>query len=162
VLRFISVNHRKSAGAYSAGRRRAAGASEQSDKRVSRAEVRACRYVYVSNSNKRARDEMRPFITPNIELEKHEYPQHFQHNMPPSGKVEAVNYDYLVDIGQLIVGNPDHVCQLIKDFYDESGGFGTLLLIYGKDRGTREQKARSMKLFMQAVAPQLRELEPRL
>jgi hypothetical protein len=104
---------------------------------------------------------MRPFITPNLELEKREYPQHFQHNMPPSGKIQDVTYDYLVDIGQLIIGGPDHVCELLKQFYDDSGGFGTLLLIYGKDRGTREQKARSMKLFTAGVAPQLRDLEPR-
>jgi alkanesulfonate monooxygenase SsuD/methylene tetrahydromethanopterin reductase-like flavin-dependent oxidoreductase (luciferase family) len=135
-------------------------AGQAAGQRMSRSAARACRYVYVASTNKRAREEMRAYITPNLELEKREYPQHFQHNMPPSGKVEDVNYDYLVDIGQLIIGDPDHVCGLLKEFYDKSGGFGTLLLIYGKDRGTREQKARSLKLFTQVVAPQLRDLEP--
>jgi len=44
--------------------------------------------------------------------------------------------------------------------YEASGGFGTLLIVTGKDWATREKRARSMKLFMEHVAPQLRDLEP--
>jgi hypothetical protein len=52
------------------------------------------------------------------------------------------------------------VYDLCKHHYDESGGFGTLCLVVGKDWGTRQQRARSMKLFMEKVAPRLRELDP--
>jgi len=35
-----------------------------------------------------------------------------------------------------------------------------MLIVTGKDWATREKRARSMRLFMEQVAPQLRELEP--
>ena len=44
--------------------------------------------------------------------------------------------------------------------YDEVGGFGVLLLIFGKDWGTREQRGRSMERFMAEVAPRLAALDP--
>ena len=71
-----------------------------------------------------------------------------------------ITWDHLVDSGHYFVGSPDRVTELIKNHYDESGGFGTLLLVCGKDYGTRQQRARSMRLFMQEVAPRLRELDP--
>ena len=37
---------------------------------------------------------------------------------------------------------------------------GTLLIVAGKDWATREKRARSMRLFMEQVAPKLRDLEP--
>jgi hypothetical protein len=46
------------------------------------------------------------------------------------------------------------------DFYRRSGGFGLLMLVAGKDYGTREQRARSLHLFMDQVAPHLRDLDP--
>jgi hypothetical protein len=49
--------------------------------------------------------------------------------------------------------------QLLR-FYERSGGFGLLMLLAGKDYGTREQRARSMRLFMEEVAPRLRDLDP--
>jgi hypothetical protein len=48
----------------------------------------------------------------------------------------------------------------IKNLYDEIGGFGVLLLLAGKDWGTREQRERSMRLFMSDVAPRLAILDP--
>jgi hypothetical protein len=54
----------------------------------------------------------------------------------------------------------DYRYRVIREFYEASGGFGTLLIATGKDWATREKRARSMKLFMEHVAPQLRDLEP--
>lgn len=48
----------------------------------------------------------------------------------------------------------------IKNLYDEIGGFGVLLLLAGKDWDTREQRERSMQLFMSDVAPRLANLDP--
>ena len=38
--------------------------------------------------------------------------------------------------------------------------FFTLLIVAGKDWATREKRERSMRLFMERVAPELRELTP--
>ena len=46
------------------------------------------------------------------------------------------------------------------EFYDASGGFGTLLFHAGRDYATREQRATSMRLFMREVAPKLAHLDP--
>jgi hypothetical protein len=48
----------------------------------------------------------------------------------------------------------------IRDLYEAVGGFGVLLFIAGKDVGTRQQRARSWRLFMQQLAPHLAELGP--
>jgi alkanesulfonate monooxygenase SsuD/methylene tetrahydromethanopterin reductase-like flavin-dependent oxidoreductase (luciferase family) len=80
--------------------------------------------------------------------------------MPPSGKIADINFDYLVDVGYSIVGDPDTVYDHLQRFYDDAGGFGMLLLLMGKDYGTRQQRARSMRMFMEHVAPRLRELDP--
>jgi alkanesulfonate monooxygenase SsuD/methylene tetrahydromethanopterin reductase-like flavin-dependent oxidoreductase (luciferase family) len=125
-----------------------------------RSAIRACRFVYVSDSVKKAKEELRPSITPSIERHKKGFPHHFDHSLPPSGRVEDVTWDHLVDSGHYFVGDPDTVAQHIKNFYERSGGFGVLLLLMGKDYGTRQQRARSMRLFAEAVAPQLRDLDP--
>ena len=59
-----------------------------------------------------------------------------------------------------LLGDPDSVAAKIREFYDASGGFGTFLIVAGKDWATREKRARAMTRFMEEVAPQLRHLEP--
>ena len=122
-------------------------------------DVRACRFCWVSESTKKAKRSS-PSITSSIERRKKEFPMQFRHFLPPSGEVSDVTWDHIVDSGNYFVGDPDRVVDLIKNHYEESGGFGTLLLVCGKDYGTRQQRARSMRLFMQEVAPRLRELDP--
>lgn len=125
-----------------------------------RSAIRACRFVWVSESVKKAKEELRPSITSSIELHKREYPQHYRHYLPPSGRVEDVTFDHLVEVGHHFVGDPDTVYDHIKDLYDRSGGFGVLLLVFGKDYGTLRQRVRSMRLFMEHVAPRLKALDP--
>ena len=66
----------------------------------------------------------------------------------------------LVDAGFYVLGDPDSVAAQLKAFYDAAGGFGTFLMVTGKDWTTRENRERSMRRFMEHVAPQLRHLEP--
>src|SRR5438309_182112 len=80
--------------------------------------------------------------------------------VPAGGAMKDVNFDYLVDIDHYIVGDPDTVTEKLRDFYQNSGGFGLLLILAGKDYGTRVQRERSMRLFAEHVAPRLRDLNP--
>ena len=73
---------------------------------------------------------------------------------------DEVSFDGLAEAGVYFLGDPDSVARQLREFYDAAGGFGTLLLVTGKDWATREKRERSLKLFMQHVAPKLRELEP--
>jgi alkanesulfonate monooxygenase SsuD/methylene tetrahydromethanopterin reductase-like flavin-dependent oxidoreductase (luciferase family) len=121
----------------------------------------AARYIWLADSRREAMDDLRPAITYElgfqierglIRMLKGNYNWQF------SG--EKVSFDQLAEAGLYFLGDPDSVARQLKEFYDESGGFGTLLMVTGKDWATREKRARSMKLFMEHVAPQLRDLEP--
>ena len=68
--------------------------------------------------------------------------------------------DALVESGLYILGDADYVTSRLKEFYDEAGGFGTFLIVTGKAWADRERRHRSMRTFMEQVAPQLRPLEP--
>ena len=125
-----------------------------------RSTMRACRYVYVTDSVAQAKEDLRDSMTPSIERHKEFFPHHFEHSLPPSGRVEDVTFDFLIDSGHYFAGDPDTVYEEIKHFYDESGGIGVLLLLAGKDYGTREQREHSWQMFMDEVAPRLRPLNP--
>ena len=59
-----------------------------------------------------------------------------------------------------LLGDPESVAARIEEFYDAAGGFGTFLIVTGKNWATREKRARSMTRFMEEVAPKLRHLDP--
>jgi hypothetical protein len=82
--------------------------------------------------------------------------------MVPAGgnPADYISFEKLIDSGFFFCGDPDTVYGHVKNLYDEVGGFGTLLLIGGKDWGTREQRDRSMQMFMADVAPRLAALDP--
>ncbi len=64
----------------------------------------------------------------------------------------------MVEHGIYTVGTPEEVEKELKEAWQKSGGFGTLLLITGMSWSTREKRARSMRAFMDHVAPKLRGL----
>jgi alkanesulfonate monooxygenase SsuD/methylene tetrahydromethanopterin reductase-like flavin-dependent oxidoreductase (luciferase family) len=72
-----------------------------------------------------------------------------------------VTLEQLVEIGWYIIGTPDEVAERLTEIYTDAGGFDTLLMITGKSWADRERRLGSMRLFMEAVAPQLRHLEPK-
>jgi hypothetical protein len=87
-------------------------------------------------------------------------PRYYDNLLPPSGRLEDITFDHLVDRGYFFVGDPDTVYHRILQHYEESGGYGMLLLVLGKDFGTQRLRARSLRLFAQEVAPRLRDLNP--
>lgn len=132
-----------------------AEAASKAGRAAQRSAIRACRVVWVGDTDQEARDQLRPTASRVLEFDKAEYPAHYRRYMPPSGRIEDVTYDHLVEAGFYVVGSPDTVYQRIVDLYDRSGGFGTLLVVVGKRYGTQRQRARSMRRFMTEVAPRL-------
>lgn len=125
-----------------------------------RSDIRACRFVYISDSVKKAKEELRATITPSVMIHVREQPRYYQKFLPASGRTEDITWDHLVDSGFFFVGDPDTVYERIRHHYDESGGYGVLLLVMGKDYGTRQQRSRSLRWFAREVAPRLRGLDP--
>jgi len=118
-----------------------------------RSRVRVGRVVYVADSVAQAKRDLR-----DADL-KHAYGR-MQHLVPPGGSNADLTFERFIDNGFFICGDPDTVYQGIKRFYDDVGGFGTLLIIVGKDWATIEQRTRSMERFMAEVAPRLAALNP--
>ena len=62
--------------------------------------------------------------------------------------------------GILFVGSPDTVYRQIRDFYDEVGGFGHLVLVGRTGYMTHAETEKSIKLFSKEVLPRLRAIAP--
>ncbi len=119
------------------------------------------RYVYLADSRREAMDDLRPAITYELGFQiKRGLIRMLKANFNWQFSGDDVSFDQLAETGLYLVGDPDTVAGQIREFYDATGGFGTLLLVTGKDWATRDKRLRSLKLFMEQVAPALRDLEP--
>jgi alkanesulfonate monooxygenase SsuD/methylene tetrahydromethanopterin reductase-like flavin-dependent oxidoreductase (luciferase family) len=123
--------------------------------------ITAARYVYLADSKREAMDDLRPFITHELSYQlQRGLINIIKNNFGLQFPGDKVTFDQLAEAGMYFVGEPDRVARELREFYDAAGGFGTLLIVAGKDWATREKRRRSMQLFMQEVAPKLRDLTP--
>jgi len=126
-----------------------------------RRNIAASRIVYVADSYAEAVEDLRPSVTFEVSVQAERgfikvAKQVLSIDIPNDGRaIEA-----LAEAGLYLLGEPDRIAQQIKDFHAAVGGFGTFLIVAGKDWATREKRARSMTRFMEEVVPQLRDLEP--
>lgn len=95
-----------------------------------------------------------------LERRKREVPIFLQSRIPPGGTIDDLTFDYMAESGYYWVGSPETVYQRIKDYYNECGGFGILLMPVGLPIATPRKRARSMTRFMEQVAPRLASLDP--
>lgn len=125
------------------------------------ANITASRIVYLADSVEQAIEDLRPSVTYEVSVQAE---RGFLTMLKNVFKVDVPNderaIEALVEAGFYVVGDPDTVAGTIREFYDDSGGFGTFLMVCGKDWATREKRANSMTMFMEHVAPQLRHLDP--
>jgi limonene 1,2-monooxygenase len=124
-----------------------------------RKNFRVCRVVYVGETDKQARDDMRDCYNDIIAWEIVNTPHHQVERIPPGGTFADINFDYLVDTNNLLVGGPETVTKQVTEFYERVGGFGTMMFHAGRPYATPVKLARSMELFMREVAPKLRHLD---
>jgi alkanesulfonate monooxygenase SsuD/methylene tetrahydromethanopterin reductase-like flavin-dependent oxidoreductase (luciferase family) len=120
------------------------------------------RYVYLADSRREAMDDLRADINHELGFQiKRGLLRVITSSYGLKLKNEnTVSFDELVEAGFYHLGDPDTVAREIRAHYNACGGFGTLLLVAGKKWATREKVFRSMQLFMDHVAPQLRDLVP--
>ena len=119
------------------------------------------RYVYVADSEREAMDDLRADINYELTYQiKRGLIRLIKSNYDIGLKGEEVTFDQLAEAGVYHLGDPDSVAKQLRAFYEAAGGFGTLLIVAGKKWATREKVFRSMRLFMEHVAPQLRDLVP--
>jgi limonene 1,2-monooxygenase len=119
------------------------------------------RYVYLADSRREAMDDLRADINEELGYQmKRGLIRLIKSNYDIGLKGDEVTFDQLAEAGIYFLGDPDTVARQLREFYDAAGGFGTLLVVTGKKWATREKVFRSMRLFMEKVAPQLRGLVP--
>ena len=119
------------------------------------------RLIYIADSRKEAVDDMRAGASHEIEFQRERGLLRLVSKMLNLPKpAEELVFDDFVEAGVYMLGDPASVAKQLRTFYDDAGGFGTLMVITGKGWATREKRARSLTRFMQEVAPTLRDLEP--
>ncbi len=117
------------------------------------------RYVWLADSRREALDDLRADINYELGFQmKRGLIRLIKSNYDLGIKGDEVTFDQLAEAGIYYIGDPDTVAKQLREFYEEAGGFGTLLIVTGKKWATREKVFRSMRLFMEHVAPQLRDL----
>jgi limonene 1,2-monooxygenase len=126
-----------------------------------RRNVVASRIVWVANSRRQAIEEMRAHVAFEVSVQAQ---RGFLRMLKTVLGVDVPNgphaIEALAESGFYMLGEPDEIAEQIKRFYDAAGGFGTFLMVAGKDWATRARRDRSMRRFMAEVAPQLRHLDP--
>lgn len=126
-----------------------------------RRNITASRIVYIADTYEEAVEDLRPAVTHEISVQAERgFLKMLKHvfNLDVPNDERAI--DVLADAGMYLLGDPDSVAAKIEEFYDAAGGFGTFLIVTGKDWATREKRARSMTRFMEEVTPKLRHLDP--
>lgn len=124
-----------------------------------RANIAASRLIYLSHSRKQAMEDLRADIDNELGFQTKRGLVHYARNVFKLDiKGERLTLDDMVEAGVYLLGEPDEVAEKLRDFHRESGGFGTLLLVAGKEWADRERRFNSMRLFMQEVAPKLADL----
>ena len=124
-------------------------------------DITASRIVYIADSKQEAIEDLRASVAYEISVQAERgflkmLKGLFDIDVPNnSNAIEA-----LIEAEIYVLGDPDSVAEQLKDFHDRAGGFGTLLIVTGKDWADRERRERSMRRFMEQVAPQLRDLAP--
>lgn len=121
-----------------------------------RHDVVAVRAVFVADTDELALAQLAPGWREHLEFNKRHFGAVFTEWLPPGG-LDELSFEHLVAEGLVLVGSPATVGRQVNELYRASGGFGTLLLVTGKDWGTFEQRARSLELMIDVVLPQLQE-----
>jgi alkanesulfonate monooxygenase SsuD/methylene tetrahydromethanopterin reductase-like flavin-dependent oxidoreductase (luciferase family) len=126
----------------------------------SRRTFHANHFVYVGEDDRRARADVEGDLAYVLERRKRETAIFLQKHIPPSKTLETVTAADMIESGYYWVGGPETIYQRIKEYFDESNGFGVLLMPCGLPVATPRKRARSMVRFMKQVAPRLAHLDP--
>jgi len=134
--------------------------AEEAGRTATRRAFRANHYVYVGENDSKAREDVEADLEYVLARRKQETAIFLQRHIPPGKTLETVTAADLMDTGYYWVGGPEAIYQRIKDYFDESGGFGVLLMPSGLPVATPRKRARSMIRFVKAVMPRLAHLDP--
>jgi limonene 1,2-monooxygenase len=123
--------------------------------------IAATRIIYLADTEQEAIEDLRASVTYETSVqEQRGFLKMLKNVLGLDVPNDHTAIDAYVEQGYYILGDSDTVTNKLQKFYDESGGFGSLLIVVGKDWATPEKRANSMRMFMEQVAPRLRDLDP--
>jgi limonene 1,2-monooxygenase len=125
-----------------------------------RRDLHVCRFVWVGESERTARDTIRPWLNASLDYLRTQPPvrANLERLKPEGGTVEDVTFDYLADIGQFVVGDAEAVARQLRELHADAGGFGTFLLVAGRDPAPLPERLAMLERFARDVAPALADL----
>lgn len=118
--------------------------------------IRLARMIHVAEDRATAIAETREGYTRELAMRRRFNPGLIAGYLGAGETVDDLSVDSLRERGAYILGDPDDVANELAELAAALGGFGTLLLVGGKDVSSAEGRARSMRLFASEVAPRLR------
>ncbi|MGE3246432.1 MAG: LLM class flavin-dependent oxidoreductase [Beijerinckiaceae bacterium] len=124
-----------------------------------RENISVSRLIYIAGSKEEAMDDMREEITFELGFQINRGLVNWARNvykLPIEG--DSLTIEDMVRHKLYTVGTPEQVTEELVDAWEKSGGFGTLLMLTGKGWSTKEKRARSLRDFMEKVAPKLKGL----
>ena len=124
-----------------------------------RKNIAVSRLVYIAGSKEEAMDDMREEVNFELSFQVRRGLMNFARNvykLPLTG--DTMTIEDMVKHKLYTVGSAEQVADELVEAWEQSGGFGTLLLLIGKSWSTKKKRAQSMRLFMEKVAPKLRGL----
>jgi alkanesulfonate monooxygenase SsuD/methylene tetrahydromethanopterin reductase-like flavin-dependent oxidoreductase (luciferase family) len=127
-----------------------------------RAALTAVRGVFLADSDAEALRVVRGDWERHIAFNQEHFGVNYAAWTRAGQSVADVTFDSLLEDGLMFIGSPATVADRIDRFYDECGGFGTFLLVTGRDWGSLADRTRSLELFAEHVAPRLRDRSPLL
>lgn len=128
-----------------------------------RSRFRVVRVIYVDDTDEKARRAVRKSANDLLARRKALIGDiYLKQRLKPGMTMDDMTFDWMCDEGYYWIGSPSTVYRYVKDYYDETGGFGVLLHYAGTPFGALRQRTRSMRLFAESVAPRLKSLNPDL
>ncbi len=131
-------------------------AATAAGRQPSRRDFHVSHIVYVGESDAEARNDVRDALT-KVVAERD--PVYLARHIPPGKTIADLTFDYMADVGNYWVGSPDTVRRLLREYYERSGGFGVLLMFAALPLTSPDRIARSLRLFMEEVAPGVADLD---
>jgi alkanesulfonate monooxygenase SsuD/methylene tetrahydromethanopterin reductase-like flavin-dependent oxidoreductase (luciferase family) len=138
--------------------------AENAGRTARRSDWRVVREVYIAETDAEARDKAvngmigrayREYLLPLFG--SFGFTEYFKHD--PAIPDSDVTPEYLVDHGWL-VGSPKTVSEKLQAMYEESGGFGCLLVLTFDHLEDNDGWSNSQRLLAEAVMPHFADLQP--
>jgi len=117
--------------------------------------IRVARMIYVAEDRETAIADTREGYTRELAMRRRFSPGLIEGYLAAGETLDDLTVDRLRERGAYILGDPDDVANALGELSAQLGGFGTLLLVGGKDVSSAEGRAKSMALFASEVAPRL-------